>query len=130
MATLRQLSLHPRVQKRRRCKVAALLGSPMRKAVVVKMAITTPRKPNSAKRKYSKIRVIASKKIIHAHVPGQGPSYIQEYSIVMVEGGSPPDVPGVNYSLIRGLYDFDTWEVYGRRKRRSKFGTKRPLYKK
>jgi ribosomal protein S12 len=49
---------------------------------------------------------------------------------VMVEGGSPPDVPGVNYSLIRGLYDFDTWEVYGRRKRRSKFGTKRPLYKK
>lgn len=128
MATLRQLSFKSRIQKRRRCKVAALLGAPMRKAVVVKMAITTPRKPNSAKRKYAKIRVICSKKIVHAHIPGQGLSFIQEYSIVMVEGGSPPDVPGVNYSLIRGLYDFEHYETFGRRKRRSKFGTKRPHY--
>jgi len=92
------------------------------------MAITTPRKPNSAKRKYAKIRVICSRKIVHAHIPGQGLSFIQEYSIVMVEGGSPPDVPGVNYSLIRGLYDFEHYETFGRRKRRSKFGTKRPHY--
>jgi small subunit ribosomal protein S12 len=128
MATLRQLCFKSRIQKRRRCKVAALLGAPMRKGVVVKMAITTPRKPNSAKRKYAKVRVICSKKIVHAHIPGQGLSFIQEYSIVMVEGGSPPDVPGVNYSLIRGLYDFEHYETFGRRKRRSKFGTKRPHY--
>lgn len=37
MATLRQLSFKNRIQKRRRCKVAALLGAPMRKGVVVKM---------------------------------------------------------------------------------------------
>jgi len=128
MATLRQLSFKERKQKKRRLKAAALVGSPMRKGVVVKMAITTPRKPNSAKRKYAKVRIIAAKKVIHAHIPGQGPTFIQEYSIVMVEGGSPPDVPGVNYSLIRGLYDFDHTEVHGRRKRRSKFGTKRPHY--
>lgn len=128
MATLRHLSFHGRIQKRRRCKVAALLGSPMRKGVVVKMAITTPRKPNSAKRKYAKVRVICSRKIVHAHIPGQGPSFIQEYSIVMVEGGSPPDVPGVNYSLLRGLYDFEQPEFFGRRQRRSKFGSKRPHY--
>src|ERR1700742_2219670 len=78
MATLRQLSFKNRIQKRRRCKVAALLGAPTRKGVVVKMAITTPRKPNSAKRKYAKIRVIYSKKVVHAHIPGQGPSYIQD----------------------------------------------------
>jgi len=101
----------------------------MRKGVVMKMAITTPRKPNSAKRKYAKVRVIVAKKVIHAHIPGQGPSFIQEYSIVMVEGGSPPDVPGVNYSLIRGVYDFDKLEEYARKKRRSKFGTPRPLVK-
>jgi len=128
MATLRQLSFKNRIQKRRRCKVAALLGAPMRKGVVVKMAITTPRKPNSAKRKYAKVRVICSRKIVHAHIPGQGMPFIQEYSIVMVEGGSPPDVPGVNYSLIRGLYDFEHYETFGRRQRRSKFGTKRPHY--
>ena len=46
----------------------------------------------------------------------------------MVEGGSPPDVPGVNYSLIRGLYDFEQPENFGRHKRRSKFGAKRPHY--
>lgn len=127
MATLHQLGLKPRKQKRRRCAVAALAGSPMRRGVVVKMAITSPRKPNSAKRKYAKVRIIYNDKIIHAHIPGSGPSFIQEYSIVMVEGGSPPDVPGVNFSLIRGLYDFDTIEAHGRRKKRSKYGTKMPL---
>jgi len=128
MPTLHQLANHGRVLKTRRCAVAALKGAPHRRAVVVKMAITTPRKPNSAKRKYAKIRVIYTKKVVHAHIPGLGPSYIQEYSIVMVEGGSPPDVPGVNYSLIRGLYDFDQKELYGRHNRRSKFGAKRPHY--
>ena len=39
MATLRQLSFKNRIQKRRRCKVAALLGAPMRKGVVVKMLL-------------------------------------------------------------------------------------------
>jgi small subunit ribosomal protein S12 len=128
MPTLRQLSFYGRKLKRRRNAVAALLGAPMRKGVVFKMAVTTPRKPNSAKRKYAKVRVIMSRKVIHAHIPGQGPSYIQEYSIVMVEGGNPPDVPGVNYSLIRGIYDFEQGELYGRHKRRSKFGAKRPHY--
>ena len=128
MATFRQLGFKTRIQKRRRCKVAALLGAPMRKGVVMKMAITTPRKPNSAKRKYAKVRVIRAKKVIHAHIPGIGPTFIQEYSIVMVEGGCPPDVPGVNYSLVRGLYDFEHYETFGRQKRRSKFGTKRPHY--
>lgn len=124
MSTFRQLCFKGRIRKRRRCKVAALLGAPMRKGVITKMAITTPRKPNSAKRKYAKVRVIRSGKIIHAHIPGVGQPFIQEYSIVMVEGGSPPDVPGVNYSLIRGLYDFEHYETFGRHKRRSKFGTK------
>lgn len=128
MATIRQSAIKGRKQKRRRDAVAALKGAPMRQAVVMKMAITTPRKPNSAKRKYAKIRVLISNKVVHAHIPGQGQSYIQEYSTVMVEGGSPPDVPGVNYTLIRGLYDFEHVEVFGRRKRRSKFGTKRPHY--
>jgi small subunit ribosomal protein S12 len=131
MPTLRQLSLNSRVLKRRRCPVAALAGGPQRKGVVMKMGITTPRKPNSAKRKYAKVRVMYSKKLIHAHVPGVGPTYIQEYSIVLVEGGNPPDTPGVNYSLVRGVYDFFKSEEYGRKKRRSKFGAMKPRpYKK
>ena len=127
MPTLRQLSYYGRAQKKRRCAVAALVGAPQKKGVIVKMGITTPRKPNSAKRKYAKVRMIVAKKVIFAHVPGIGKHGLQEYSIVLVEGGSPPDVPGVNYTMIRGVYDFDKPEEYKRRKRRSKFGTKRPI---
>lgn len=126
MPTVNQLSLYGRKKKRRRSTVAALVGAPQRKAVVVKVAHTTPRKPNSAKRKYAKIRVLFPDKIVHAHIPGIGSHFLQQYSVVMVEGGNPPDTPGVNYSLIRGVYDFDKREVYIRRKRRSKFGAKRP----
>jgi len=130
MPTYRQLALYGRKQKRRRSLVAALFGSPHKKAVVVKLAITTPRKPNSAKRKYAKIRIAQYMyKVVHAHIPGRGNPHIQEYSVVMVEGGSPPDTPGVNYSLIRGLYDFDHNEEFGRQQRRSKFGKRKPFYK-
>jgi small subunit ribosomal protein S12 len=127
MPTFRQLSFYGRKNKRRRCAVAALVGAPHKKGVIVKMGLTTPRKPNSAKRKYAKVRMIVAKKVIFAHVPGIGKHGLQEYSIVLVEGGSPPDVPGVNYTMMRGVYDFDKPEEYKRRKRRSKFGTKRPI---
>jgi len=127
MPTFRQLSFHGRKSKRRRCAVAALVGAPQKKGVIVKIGLTTPRKPNSAKRKYAKVRMIVAKKVIFAHVSGIGKHGLQEYSIVLVEGGSPPDVPGINYTLVRGVYDFDKPEEYKRKKRRSKFGTKRPI---
>jgi len=108
----------------RRCRVAALVGAPHRKAVIKKIAITTPRKPNSAKRRYAKITVIKTGKVVHAKVPGIGKPEIQEYSVVMFEGGSPKDTPGVNYTLVRGKLDFDKEEEFKRRKSRSKFGLK------
>jgi small subunit ribosomal protein S12 len=108
----------------RRCKVGALSGAPHRRAVVRKIAITIPRKPNSAKRRYAKIAVIFNGKVIHAKVPGIGKPEIQEYSVVMVEGGSPKDTPGVNYTLMRGKLDFDKEEEFKRKKSRSKFGLK------
>lgn len=124
MPTLRQLAFHGRKLKTRRCAVAALLGAPHRRGVVVKVGTTTPKKPNSAKRKFAKVRIIVTNKVVFCHIPGIGPYFIQEYSVVLVEGGNPPDVPGINYTLIRGVYDFDKPELYVRRKRRSKFGTK------
>jgi len=112
-------------KRRRRCTVPALMGGPQRKATVRKVTYTTPRKPNSAKRRYAKIMVVKNNRIIvHAKVPGIGKPDIQEYSVVMFEGGSPKDTPGVNYTLIRGKLDFDKEEEYGRMKSRSKFGLK------
>ena len=122
MPTFRQLAVKGRVKKRRRCIVAALDGAPHRRGVIVKIGTTTPKKPNSAKRKYVKVGILRTKKIIFAHPPGVGQTFINEFSTVMVEGGNPPDVPGINYSLIRGLYDFSVPEKYGRKRRRSKFG--------
>ena len=45
----------------------------------------------------------------------------------MVRGHGPKDSPGINYHLIRGLYDFNREEIYGRKNRRSKFGVKNLL---
>lgn len=38
-------------------KVAAFEGAPMRKGIVYKIATMTPRKPNSARRTFAKVRV-------------------------------------------------------------------------
>ena len=127
MATLGQLARFGRKQKRRRSLVAALLGAPQRRGTIIKMAFTTPRKPNSAKRKYAKVGIIVNKKVVFAHVPGVGPNTLQEYHKVLVEGGNPPDVPGVNYTLVRSVYDFTSRETLGRKNRRSKFGVKQAV---
>lgn len=113
-----------RKRKTRRNKVAPFLGAPQRRGVVYKIAQMTPRKPNSAKRTFAKVRIIISNKKIFAKIPGIGPHFLQTHSIVLIRGHGPKDSPGINYHLIRGLYDFDKWETYGRTNRRSKFGLK------
>src|SRR5689334_6938736 len=127
MATCRQLSIYARKKKVRRCVVAALKGAPQRKGVVINIGFTTPKKPNSAKRKFVKVRVIASNKVIFAHPPGIGATGLIQYSIVMLEGGNPPDVPGINYTLIRGVYDFFLAKKIKRKKKSSKFWLKKTL---
>lgn len=42
-------------------KVAAFEGAPMRKGIVYKIATMTPRKPNSARRTFAKVRVGSNK---------------------------------------------------------------------
>jgi small subunit ribosomal protein S12 len=122
--TLNQLSKNIRIKKRRRNKVASFLGAPMCRGVVYKIAIMTPRKPNSARRTFAKIRIIISNKRIFAKIPGIGSHFLQPHSVVMVRGHGPKDSPGINYHIIRGLYDFNRVEVFGRKNRRSKFGVK------
>jgi len=70
-----------------------------------------------------KLLFYVQKKIIFAYPPGNGKTFIQDFSTVMIEGGGPPDVPGINYSLIRGVYDFAVPEEIGRTRKRSKYGT-------
>lgn len=84
----------------------------------------SPRKPNSARRTFAKVR-IANKHRLFAKIPGIGDHFLQAHSVVMVRGHGPKDSPGINYHLIRSLYDFIRAEPFGRSNRRSKFGLKK-----
>jgi len=100
------------------------MGAPVRKGIVYKIAVMSPRKPNSAKRTFAKVKININQKRVFAKIPGLGDHFLQAHSVVLVRGHGPKDSPGINYHLIRGVYDFSRIETYGRRNRRSKFGVK------
>lgn len=98
--TLNQLGNRSfRCQKRRRNAVAALSGSPQRKGVIYKITTMTPRKPNSARRTFAKVRVFINNKRLFAKIPGIGEHFLQAHSVVMIRGHGPKDSPGINYHL-------------------------------
>jgi ribosomal protein S12 len=55
----------------------------------------SPRKPNSARRTFAKVRVLCSSKRIFAKIPGIGPHFLQAHSTVLVRGHGPKDSPGI-----------------------------------
>jgi small subunit ribosomal protein S12 len=63
-------------------------------------------------------------KYVTAYIGGEGHN-LQEHSMVLVRGGRVPDLPGVRYHIVRGSLDADG--VEGRKRGRSKYGTKKPL---
>jgi len=60
-------------------------------------------------------------KEVTGYIPGEGHN-LQEHSIVLLRGGRVRDLPGVKYHIIRGR--LDTAGVEGRKRGRSKYGTK------
>jgi small subunit ribosomal protein S12 len=81
----------------------------------------TPKKPNSALRKIARVRLTNGIEVT-AYIPGEGHS-LQEHSVVLIRGGRIKDLPGVRYHIIRGA--LDTQGVSGRKRGRSKYGTRR-----
>jgi len=125
LPTTGQLAKYKRLRKIRRNKVKPFEGSPQRVAIVYKIAVMTPRKPNSAKRTFAKVRVRINNKKVFAKIPGIGEHFLQPHSEVLLRGHGPKDSPGINHHLIRGKYDFNRVETFGRQNRRSKFGVKK-----
>ena len=97
-------------------------GSPFMRGVCLKVYTTTPKKPNSALRKVAKVKLTNGMEVL-AYIPGVGHN-LQEHSVVMIRGGRVKDLPGVRYHIVRGK--LDTLGVDGRKRSRSKYGTKRP----
>ena len=88
--------------------------SPQKRGVCTKVATRTPKKPNSALRKFARVR-LSNGKEIDAYIPGEGHN-LQEHSVVLVRGGR-------RYHIVRGT--LDTHGVQDRKQGRSKYGTKK-----
>ena len=139
MPTINQLVKKNRSKKTRKSKSPVLnvgyntlekkqtdAKSPQKRGVCTKVGTRTPKKPNSALRKYARVR-LSNGKEIDAYIPGEGHN-LQEHSVVLVRGGRVKDLIGVRYHIVRGT--LDTAGVNGRLQRRSKYGAKRPKQKK
>lgn len=117
-----QLVAKPRKRKVKLSKQRALQKCPQRRGVCLRVYTTTPKKPNSALRKVARVRLTNGFEVA-AYIRGEGHN-LQEHSVVLVQGGRVKDLPGVRYRIVRG--SLDTAGVSGRRRRRSKYGEKRP----
>ena len=100
MPTVHQLSKGIRKRKIHRSRCMALFGGPHRRAVIYKIAVMSPRKPNSARRTFAKARIVLTNRRIFAKIPGLGEHFLQSHSVVLVRGHGPKDSPGINYHLI------------------------------
>lgn len=122
MPTIAQLIRLGRISKRKKSKSPALKACPQRRGVCLQVRTMTPKKPNSALRKISRVRLTTGIEVT-AYIPGEGHN-LQEHSIVLVRGGRVKDLPGVRYHIVRGT--LDAAGVNQRKKSRSKYGAKRP----
>lgn len=123
MATLNQKVRWHRIAftfKVRKWKRPKLNESPQRKGIVLRLRICTPRKPNSARRPVVKSKLSTKKKAL-AHIPGSGHT-LRRHSRVLICGVGARDLPVVNYSCIRGVFDFAP--LFHKRRRRSVYGVK------
>ena len=122
MPTINQLVRKGRKKVKRKVKARALESCPQKKGVCVRVYTTTPKKPNSALRKVARVRLTNGFEVT-TYIPGEGHN-LQEHSVVLIRGGRVKDIPGVRYHMVRGT--LDAIGVEGRKKSRSKYGTKKP----
>jgi small subunit ribosomal protein S12 len=95
---------------------------PQMRGVCTRVGTKTPKKPNSALRKYARVR-LSNGREVDCYIPGEGHN-LQEHSVVLIRGGRVKDLIGVRYHIIRGA--LDTQGVNDRKQGRSKYGSKRP----
>ncbi|WP_342223979.1 30S ribosomal protein S12 [Spiroplasma endosymbiont of Asaphidion curtum] len=137
MATVNQLVRIKRKRKIKASKTPALqiglnslkekkkliiIYSPQMRGICLKVITITPRKPNSALRKITRVRLSNGQEVT-VYIRGEGHN-LQEHSVVLIQGGRTKDLPGVRYRIIRGA--LDAAGVEGRKQSRSIYGTKKP----
>ena len=135
MPTINQLVRNKRKPKTKKSKSPVLnvgfnskerkvteTNSPQKRGVCTRVGTKTPKKPNSALRKFARVR-LSNGREVDTYIPGEGHN-LQEHSVVLVRGGRVKDLIGVRYHIVRGT--LDTQGVTNRQQSRSKYGTKKP----
>jgi small subunit ribosomal protein S12 len=125
MPTINQLIRKKRFSKSVKLRAPSLESNPFKRGTCLQVMTRTPKKPNSAIRKVTKVRLTNGAEVI-AYIPDEGHK-LQEHSVVLVRGGRVKDLPGVRYHVVRGALDCSG--VDKRRRSRSKYGVKRPKSK-
>ena len=135
MPTIYQLVRNKRSTKTRKSKSPVLgigynskekkrtnTNSPQKRGVCTRVGTLTPKKPNSALRKFARVR-LSNGMEVNCYIPGEGHN-LQEHSVVLIRGGRVKDLIGIRYHIVRGT--LDTAGIEKRRQGRSKYGTKKP----
>lgn len=105
MPTINQLVRNGRTDKVWKSKSPALnkgfnslkkkstdISAPQKRGVCTRVGTMTPKKPNSALRKYARVRLTNGIEVT-AYIPGIGHN-LQEHSVVLIRGGRVKDLPG------------------------------------
>ncbi len=135
MPTINQLVKNGRKPAKRKSKSPVLLygvnrlknnkkvfnPAPFKRGVCLKVSVMGPKKPNSAQRKFAKVRLSNGAEVL-AYIPGESHT-LQEHSVVLVRGGRVKDLPWVKYHIVRGKYDANP--VADRKQSRSLYGAKK-----
>lgn len=121
MSTLNQLL---RYSRKKQIKVfdKILNKNPQKKGYCLRVFIITPKKPNSALRKVARLVILSSAKKVTVYIRGIGHN-LQKHSLVLIQGGKIPDLPGIKHRIICGKYDCKG--LIFRRNARSKYGAKK-----
>ncbi len=136
MPTINQLIKKWRTKKKFKSKAPALqfgvnklknnkktaISAPFKRWVCLKVSVMGPKKPNSAQRKFAKVRLSNGAEVL-AYIPWEAHT-LQEHSVVLVRWWRVKDLPWVKYHIIRGKYDSNP--VDKRRQSRSLYWAKRP----
>lgn len=102
-------------------KVERNQPSPQKRGVCTRVGTMTPKKPNSALRKYARVRLSNGYEVT-AYIGGERHN-LQEHKVVLIRGGRVKDLPGVRYHIIRGAAECAG--VEGRKQGRSLYGAKK-----
>merc|ERR1712038_759365 len=79
------------------------------KGSIIKFMIKKPQKPNSANRRFAKVKLVSGERVVQAKIPGEGHN-LTEHSKISLLARRTKDVPGSHYKLQRGAYDFKMYQ--------------------